>query len=140
MRKGDTPQMEIKLKPKELKIVEEYLINGFIKSKAYKVAYPNQSESSLRTESYKFFKQPHIKEYIEECLKESIGNTETTINKMITQLEYECFEKELDEIFTYNHKQKSMEMLIKLTKQQTEILLLSNSNKDTTIEVCIIED
>lgn len=128
------------LKPKEIKICEEYLVNGFQKGKAYGMYYPNQNSNTVRIESFRFFQKPHIKEYIEMRLKESIGSTEVLTNKLITQLEYDCFEKECDGEFTYSHKQKSMELLIKLQKQQLDMLAKTQSNEDMVIDVRIVED
>lgn len=132
--------METKLTPKEILICEEYFINGFNKTKAYQKGYPNYKGKSIYVESCKYFSKPHIKEYIENRLREIIQSSETITNKLITQLEYDCFERECDEVFTYNHKQKSMEMLIKLIKQQTEYSFKVSSNEDITIDVCFIDD
>ena len=98
-------------------IVEEYLVNGFNKTQSYKVGYPNQSYSSLRVESCKFFKREDVKEYVEEKIREQVEGVKTLTNKMLINLEYDVFEREVDENFTWKEKQNSQKMMIGLLKQ-----------------------
>lgn len=105
------------LNQKEMLIVEEYLVNGFNKTQSYKVGYPNQSYSSLRVESCKFFKREDVKEYVEEKIREQVEGVKTLTNKMLINLEYDVFEREVDENFTWKEKQNSQKMMIGLLKQ-----------------------
>ena len=106
-----------KITEKEMLIVEEYLYNGFSKVKSYKTQYPNLKPTSLRSESYKFFNKPHIKEYVEKRVEELMENAKQLTNKMLINLEYDCFEREVDENFTWKEKQNSQKMMIGLLKQ-----------------------
>ena len=105
------------LNQKEMWIVEEYLVNGYNKTQSYKVGYPNQSYSSLRVESCKFFKREDVKEYVEEKIREQVEGVKTLTNKMLINLEYDVFEREVDENFTWKEKQNSQKMMIGLLKQ-----------------------
>ena len=105
------------LNQKEMLIVEEYLVNGFNKTQSYKVGYPNQSYSSLRVESCKFFKREDVKEYVEKKIREQVEGVKTLTNKMLINLEYDVFEREVDENFTWKEKQNSQKMMIGLLKQ-----------------------
>ena len=105
------------LNQKGMLIVEEYLVNGFNKTQSYKVGYPNQSYSSLRVESCKFFKREDVKEYVEEKIREQVEGVKTLTNKMLINLEYDVFEREVDENFTWKEKQNSQKMMIGLLKQ-----------------------
>ena len=102
---------------KEMLIDEEYLVNGYNKTQSYKVGYPNQSYSSLRVESCKFFKREDVKEYVEEKIREQVEGVKTLTNKMLINLEYDVFEREVDENFTWKEKQNSQKMMIGLLKQ-----------------------
>lgn len=122
---------------KEKLIVEEYLYNGFSKVKAYKTQYPNLKPTSLRTEAYKFFNKPHIKEYAESRVEDIMESSKQLTNKMLINLEYDCFERDVDEEFSWREKQNSQKLMISLLKGLDKD---GNLKEDNVIEVCIIEE
>ena len=124
------------LNQKEMLIVEEYLVNGFNKTQSYKVGYPNQSYSSLRVESCKFFKREDVKEYVEEKIREQVEGVKTLTNKMLINLEYDVFEREVDEEFSWREKQNSQKLMISLLKE----LDLSEKPKEEVIFISLCEE
>lgn len=125
-----------KITKKEMLIVEEYLYNGFSKVKSYKTQYPNLKPTSLRSESYKFFNKPHIKEYVEKRVEELMENAKQLTNKMLINLEYDCFEREIDEEFSWREKQNSQKLMISLLKE----LDLSEKPKEEVIFISLCEE
>lgn len=121
---------------KEMLIAEEYLSNGFKKQTAYKVYYPSQTKGSNNRESYKFFAKEHIKNYIEQKIESNIINSKALSNKILSSLDYDSFEREIDEQFNYSNKQKAQEMLMKMIKQNRVL------DGDTNIQqqVIFLED
>ena len=126
-----------KLTKKDILIVEEYLSNGFNKSKSYQTQYPNHTKKSIGTESSRFFKQPHIREYVEQRLEEEIESKKTLTNKLLSSLDFDCFDREVDEEFTWKEKQNSQKMLIGLLKQletdekpKEEVIFISLCEED----------
>ena len=124
------------LTKKEMLIVEEYLYNGFSKVKSYKTQFPHLKPTSLRSESYKFFNKPHIKEYVESRVEELMGSSKQLTNKMLINLEYDCFEREVDEEFSWREKQNSQKLMISLLKE----LKVEVNTKDDNITICLLED
>ena len=125
-----------KLTKKDILIVEEFLSNGFNKSKSFATQYPNHTKKSIGTESSRFFKQPHIKEYVEQRLEEQLESKKMITNKLLSSLDYDCFERELDEEFTWKEKQNSQKLLMGLLKQMD----FDEKPKEEVIHIHLVED
>lgn len=106
------------LTEKERLIIDEYLHNGFNKTKAYS-KYHNRdnytSTKSLCNTALGFFKRPIVKEYINELMNSTIGDRETLINELLYKLKNDYFNRPIDSNYTQSDKNNDLKMLVKIS-------------------------
>lgn len=120
------------LKKKDILIIEEYFINGFNKKLAFQKYHPNQNDASARTESSRFFRKQEVKEYVDNRMNDSITDAKTLTNKLLYNLEYDSFDRDIDYDFTWKEKQASQKMLIGMLEK-----LDTNGNLKNELEINI---
>lgn len=74
------------LTPKQKAFCEEYVANGYHISNAYRIAYPDANEHSVKTNSYKIMKYPEVKEYIKELQKERFEALNISADRIACEL------------------------------------------------------
>jgi phage terminase small subunit len=110
-------------KPKELTvrermIVDEYLHNGFNKTKAYKKYHSDfeyKNANSLTSTANKFFNRPKVKEYLNSLMDSAIGDRETLINELLYKLKDDYFNRPSDSSYTQTDRNNDLKMLVKIS-------------------------
>jgi len=72
--------------PNEMKVIDEYFLNGFVKYKAFQAVYTNQSDSSSRGNTWQFFTRPWVKEEIERRMKSSRQRFDVSQETLVQEL------------------------------------------------------
>lgn len=106
------------LSAKDRMIVDEYLHNGFNKTKAYQKFHSDKkyaSQQSLTNTALMFFKRPKVKEYLNELMDSTIGDRETLINELLYKLKDDYFNRPTDSNYTQSDKNNDLKMLVKIS-------------------------
>lgn len=105
------------LDDKHLKIIEEYFLNGFNKSKAFEKYNPREkykNNHSFHQSVHTFFKREDVKAHIKEVMEGSIGSRAELIDELLYQLKENVFCRPTDASYSYADKQKDIQLLIKI--------------------------
>lgn len=102
------------LNKKDLLVIEEYFQNGFNQTKAYSKIFKTKNYNASKTNASVFFNREDVKSYIEERMSGLLGDYQQVTDKLLIYLQQSIFEREIDGAYTYNHKLKEMELLLKV--------------------------
>lgn len=103
---------------KDRMIIDEYLHNGFNKSKAYAKFHSESdysSPKSLYNTALKFFKRQKVKEYLNDLMDSTIGDRETLINELLYKLKDDYFNRPTDSTYTQSDRNNDLKMLVKIS-------------------------
>lgn len=106
------------LTAKDRMIIDEYLHNGFNKTKAYAKFHSESdysSQKSLSNTALKFFKRPKVKEYLNDLIDSTIGDRETLINELLYKLKDDYFNRPTDSTYTQSDRNNDLKMLVRIS-------------------------
>ncbi len=105
------------MKQKHIDFCEIYLANGYNAAQAYKAAYPHTDQTQS---AYRLLKRDDVVAYLEQRRKELYEERLITAETVATELAKMAFSPNTDEIFTYSHKLKALELIQKQFGFQTQ--------------------
>lgn len=128
-----------KLTPAEEIFVAEYIANGFVASKAYRVAYPNANPNTVQGQAHKVPKRPAVRKAIMDAMKEHLGDFDELAAKALIKLEQVAFAEKGDEYYTAASQLKALELMQKQLGLQTQNIK-AQMDSTATVEINIIGD
>lgn len=129
----------LSLTPQQELFVNEYLANGFAMTAAYRVAYPNASEKTVASNSYREVRKPAVRGAVVERIKERLGDYEELANRTLLKLEQIAFAERGDEYYASNAQLKALELIQKQLGLQTQNIK-AQVEATTIIEINITGD
>lgn len=130
-----------KLREQDLMIISEYFLNGFNKTRAFEKYRNNyKTKSSLANASCLFWQREEVKAEVKRLFDFSFGEREEMINELLYQLKERVLEKAIDENYSYSHKQKDIDLLIKISGIDKKPKYDKELNENITFDVILIED
>lgn len=100
------------LNNKQRLFCEEYMKNGYSPVAAYKVAYPDATETTLRVSPYRLMKNPDVVAYITELEELAFSANRITAEKIAHELSKMAF-GEFDDNISPTVKLKALDLLQK---------------------------
>lgn len=128
--------MEITLSKEEKLIIEEYLRNGFVQTRAYLAGFPNSSYKNASANAYKVFRRPHVQAAIDARLEEELGSMKILATKVLRKLELMAFAEKGDPDFNAQVSLKAIDLIQKQLGLQTSNVKAKVEN--TTVEINIL--
>ena len=112
----------MELTDREKAFCHEYVSNGYVASRAYEKIYQTTPENA-RSNAYKVFKKPQIKEYIGALQKEIFDASSITAERVAMKLAEIAFSPKDDNFYSASAQLKALDLLQKqfgLQKQKIE--------------------
>lgn len=128
-----------KLTEKENVFVSEYIRNGFVASAAYRVAYPNASESTIASTACLVTQRPHVRAEINKRMKDELGDLDELADKALHKLSIIAFAQKGDEDYNASNQLKALELIQKQLGLQTQNMK-TDINSAQGIEINILGD
>lgn len=135
MPKGQNPT----LTPQQELFVNEYISNGFAIRPAYRIAYPNASDNTVASNSYKELRKPQVRQAVIDRMKEQMGDFEELADRTLMKLEQIAFAERGDDYYGSGAQLKALELIQKQLGLQTQNIK-AQVEATTTVEINILGD
>lgn len=124
------------LTAKQKTFAEEYVRNGYNSMQAYRVAYPDASDNTVRSSAYTVLKREEVKAYIRELQKEYFEALNISAERIACELAEMAFSN-FDDNNTATSKLKALDLLQKQMGLQNQKMEINGEQK---IVITIGED
>ena len=114
---------------KQIAFCEEYVANGYNAIEAYRVAYPNSCDNSLRSNPYQLLQNPKVKVYIRNLQKERFDALNISADRIAVKLAEIAFADKKDEDYIVSAQLKALDLLQKQLGLQNQKIEMNGEQK-----------